>query len=109
MKKLLLVILMVMAFIWGLFECREAQADHWARTGVFDPGYYMACAVLEGVPLECFLTIANGSEKEAQANVDALNDDTTEVPGWEIVWYHWANGYWIKYKVPWKFVKGVVM
>ena len=103
MKKILLAICLV--FFW----LNTAFAGHWVRTGVFDPGQYIACAVLDGIPLECFLTIAEGTEAEAQQNVDALNGDTLDIPGWEIYWYRWDNGYWIKYKLPWKFIEGDLM
>ena len=48
MKKSLFITLMVLALIWGLFECQEARADHWTQIATLLPGTYM----LVGTDLE---------------------------------------------------------
>jgi len=110
MARNILFFLMGLVMAWGLMMCQEAEAGHWIRTGTFDPGIYIACLVGNngGDPVECLMTIADGSEREAQSNVDTLNEDPLSTPydDYIVVWYHWDSGYWIKYKVPWQYIEG---
>lgn len=104
-KKLVLTLCAV------LFLCTMAHADYWKRIGVFDAGKYLNCVVNLGEPNECTVVVANGSVEETQVMVDFLNTYpiTTPEDPIQLVIYHWDNGYWIKYKLPWEFVRGVEM
>lgn len=100
---------LILSFLF--FSSSVVCADHWTRTGVFDPGTYIVCVVNQGEPVNCLMTVADGSVAEAQSNVDTLNEPPLTRPNsdYQIKWYRWDSGYWIKYKCPWKFIEGDVM
>ncbi len=41
MRKLLFVLLMCLALVWGIFMCQEARADRWLQNSSLVPGTYM--------------------------------------------------------------------
>ena len=105
MRKALLALLLV------LFLCPTVFADKWVRTGVLDPGQYIQCVVFSGIPVKCELTPVDGTLEETQMIVDLLNANPMTIfePWQEYIWYRWDSGYWIKYKLPWKFIEGTDM
>jgi len=107
MKKLILI-LMGVTMAWALFKCQEAHADKWVRTGILDPGHYLICVMYGTEPGVCYMTICAGTLAETDEQINILNADPITPPG-IVEFYHWDSGYWIKYKVPWKYIDGEIM
>ncbi|MHA2068292.1 MAG: hypothetical protein ACXABY_28350 [Candidatus Thorarchaeota archaeon] len=108
MKKVLYFVLGFTA-VWSLMMCQEVRADQWVSTGTFDPGTYLTCDLVDGVPVICAIATAEGTVREVDEIVEMLNAPpiTTPEEDQAFVWYHWVNGYWIKYKLPYRYIEAL--
>ena len=100
MKKLIILIFLLIPV--------GVSAQKWIRTGVLDPGYYLICVMYGEEPAKCWMTTATGTVIETEEQISILNADPVTPPG-IVNYYHWDSGYWIKYKVPWKYIDGDLM
>ena len=39
-RIIMVIVLMIVLFVWGLVQCQEARADHWRATASLLPGTY---------------------------------------------------------------------
>ena len=115
MKKIFTIsmvmgVLIFLAILWVvLYGCQEAKAGTWVKTGAtFDIGLYQICDVFGSFPSYCVLINYNGTVEEVDDIVRLYNKEPQAVPGIS-KWFRWDDGYWIKYKPPFKFIEGEIM
>ena len=102
-------VLIFLALILVLFTCQEARAGTWVKIGTtFDPGTYLICDVVDNIPTTCLLTTYEGTMEEIDDYIKLFNREPKAKPGFP-GWYRWVNGYWIRYKVPWRYIEGEIM
>lgn len=104
MKQITLILTLL------LLPC-NAFADHWVRSGSYEIGYYVACAVMDDGQPFCVNAIASGTVEEAQETCDILNDEPLTLPADAPLWFKWDDieHTFIKVPLPCKYIPGKVM
>jgi len=112
MKRLgykLIFLLMGFALAWGIIRCEEARADQWIRNGTWEPGDYIACAILsDGRPF-CVNAIAEGTVAEAEDACSILNDEPLTVPDDVPIWFKWTGKTFVSAPMPCRYIPGDMM
>jgi hypothetical protein len=98
-------IFLVLTLLWP----QPGFAGKWIKTGTtFDPGLYLVCDTVVSEPHYCILVDHVGTMEEVEQFVDLFNEDPIAQP--DITkWWRWKDGYWIKYKPPFKYIDGELM
>jgi uncharacterized protein YccT (UPF0319 family) len=131
MKKLLIILLMCLAFTWGVIQCQEARADHWRQTSSLLPGTYMliyidytmtaqmaamqAFAEMQGiegtlsfVSVSEALTITINEEYTTEKMITFLNAEPQTTEDQKPMMFKSEGEWWRQIPMPCKWTKGDV-
>ena len=104
MKRLILILTLL------ALPC-SAFADHWVRDGTFEPGYYVACGVMDDGQPFCVNAVAYGTVEEAAETCQILNDEPLTLPDDAAIWFKWddVERTLVKVKTPCRYIPGSIL